>query len=134
MKKFSVLLLLLLSSGYCLIAQKYEFKQVTTIESVIAGGLGRSRMITTDPKGNTDEVKMKNFFSLTGINFGNIRKNDKLVSEKISELGDQGWELTHTSTGVYSGGTAGATIGGTGGAASGVGIFITRYLFRREKK
>ena len=55
---------------------QYDWKQVTVIESVVAAGLGRSRMISTDANGKMDEVKMKNFFSATGINFGNVKEND----------------------------------------------------------
>ena len=114
-----------------MIAQQYEyeFKQITTVESVVAGGIGRSRMITTSSKGNIEEVKMKNFFSLTGINFGNIRQNDKQIAEKLTQLSNEGWEFISVNTGVYSGGIDNALV-----ANSGVGLFITRYLFKRRKK
>ncbi len=96
----------------------YQFIQVTSIESVVPGGLGRSRFIITDSKGQLEEVKLENFFSLVGINFENIRNNDQIVASKLSDLSSQGWELTDVSSGAY-------------GVETSTGIFITRYLFKR---
>ncbi len=104
----------------------YEFQNITTVESVIPGGLGRSRMISSDTNGQLEEKKLKNFFSLTGINFNNIKKNDRDISEKLAALQNEGWELTNVTSGVYSSGVTDDL--GTGGT----GIFITRYLFRRR--
>ncbi|MCC6384724.1 MAG: hypothetical protein LC117_02080 [Bacteroidia bacterium] len=103
------------------IAQEKEFLQVTTVESVVPGGLGRSRMITHKPDGSMDEIKLENFFSLAGINFGNIRLNDKIIADKIADLSREGWTLEHITPGVY-------------GADKSTGIFITRYLFMRIKQ
>jgi hypothetical protein len=97
-----------------------EFLQVTAVESVVPGGLGRSRMITISEDGKLDEVKLENFFSMVGINFENIRMNDRMITDKISDLTKQGWELKFTNTGVY-------------GADKSTGIFITRYIFSRNK-
>lgn len=97
-----------------------EFLQVTAVESVVPGGLGRSRMITISEGGKMDEVKLENFFSMVGINFENIRLNDKMITDKISYLTSQGWELKHVSTGVYA-------------ADKSTGIFITRYTFAKQK-
>jgi hypothetical protein len=97
---------------------KPEFLQITAVESVVPGGLGRSRLVSVDDKGGIEEEKLKNFFSLVGINFGNIRNNDQKITETISRLTSQGWELTSVNTGVY-------------GADKSTGIFITRYLFKR---
>ncbi len=99
---------------------KTQYTQVTTIESVVPGGLGRSRMVTTDPNGEYKEVDMENFFSLVGINFGNVRKNDKTITDKINEMTMQGWELESINSGVYS-------------ADKSTGIFITRYLFKKSE-
>jgi hypothetical protein len=98
----------------------YEFSQVTTIESVVPGGLGRSRMITSGKDGAMEEVKLENFFSFVGINFENVRNNDKTITDKITRMYEEGWELINTASGVYS-------------ADKSTGIFITRYLFRRVK-
>jgi hypothetical protein len=102
------------------VVPKYEYMQVTTVESLVAGGLGRSRMISTDPNGKLQELPLENFFSLGGINFSNIRNNDKMITDKMNELAEQGWEVVQVSTGATD--------------DSGKGIFISRYLLRRPKK
>ncbi|QHT65631.1 hypothetical protein GXP67_02595 [Rhodocytophaga rosea] len=99
---------------------RYEYMQVTTIESLVGAGLGRSRMITTGQDGKIQEIPLENFFSVGGINFENIRNNDQAITNKINELSNQGWELTQTSTGAV--------------ADQGRSIFITRYLFRKPKQ
>ena len=106
-------------------AKVFEFQQVTTVESVIPGGLGRSRMISSNPEGKLEEKKMKNFFSITGINFKSIKENDRKISKKISQMYDDGWEMINVASGVYSSGLTDDL--GTGGT----GIFITRYLFKK---
>ena len=99
----------------------YEYKQFSTVESLIPGGMGRSRIITTDEKGVTIEKDLLNFFSLVGINFGNISNNDNLIVNKINEFSNEGWELHQVTTGVQS------------QSKDAAGIFITRYLFRKAK-
>ncbi len=94
--------------------------QVTVIESVVPGGLGRSRMISQDENGKMEETKLENFFSMAGINFGNIRENDQQITNKISELSNEGWNLYDVTSGVYS-----------GNQNNNNGIFITRYLFKK---
>ena len=73
MKKISILIIAL---SITTIAFAQEFTLVTTIESVVPGGLGRSRMITTNSDGKMKETSMENFFSLVGINFKNIKENE----------------------------------------------------------
>ena len=94
--------------------------QVTTVESVVPMGVGRSRMITLDDAGKMEEVKLKNFFSAVGINFGNIRENDQKITDKITQLTNEGWVLSKVTSGVYGGSQNGNN-----------GIFITRYLFNK---
>ncbi|MEI6881018.1 MAG: hypothetical protein WCK82_06795 [Bacteroidota bacterium] len=103
-------------------ATVYEYKQFSTVESLVAGGLGRSRILTTDEKGVSVEKDLMNFFSMVGINFGNISNNDKLIVDRINEYSNEGWELAEVTTGVQS------------SSKDASGIFITRYLFRRTKK
>jgi len=147
MKK-TLLLSLFLSIGMSLFAQ-YEFKVVTTIESVVPGGLGRSRIIqektdidykeftterTDGKKSNQgdvkrgdakvdafDETKVLNFYSLVGINFQNIASNDALFTSLLNDMSQGGWELFTVVAGVES----------DAGKGDGTGIFITRYIFRR---
>lgn len=97
------------------------FMQMTAIESVVPGGLGRSRLITQSSDGKYEEIKMENFFSLVGINFENIRFNDKVIADKIASYSKEGWKLIQVTPGVYSSSNEG-----------GVGIFITRYLFQKD--
>jgi hypothetical protein len=117
MKKFCLFALLFVSASF---AYAQEFMQITTIESVVPGGLGRSRMITQDANGKMEEVKMENFFSLVGINFENVRNNDRMITAKLTDMERTGWKLEHVTTGVY-------------GVETSTGIFITRYLFKKEK-
>ena len=102
----------------------YEYKQFSTVESVIAGGMGRSRILTTDKAGTLVEKELLNFYSLVGINFGNITNNDKLIVDKINEFSQDGWELYQV--------TSGAQTNMSGGSTSN-GIYLTRYLFRKSK-
>ena len=113
----------------------WEYQIVTAVESVIPGGLGRSRLLLSDDGGVLEEYKMENFFSLLGINFKNIKSNDLLVVQKFNELGEEGWELANTVSGVYSKSDVSVTDSksGVGTSSSGEGIFITRYIFRRQK-
>jgi hypothetical protein len=130
--------------------QAQEYKVVTTIESIVPMGLGRSRMVesvdtltveefttertdgkTSKQKGvkrsdakinNFNETKMLNFYSAVGINFQNIASNDAMITAKIMELVRDGWKLEFVVSGVES----------DAGKDDGVGIFITRYIFYRE--
>jgi len=122
MKKALIILGLLCGGVSASFAQsKYEFQQMTAVESVVPGGLGRSRLITSDKDGKMEEVNLENFFSFVGINFGNIKSNDQTIASKIEEKANDGWELVSVTPGVYS-------------ADKSTGIFITRYLFKRLKK
>lgn len=102
----------------------YEYKQFSTVESVIPGGLGRSRIVTTDDAGQVIEKELKNFYSMVGINFGNIANNDRAIVDRINQYNNEGWELLHVTTGVHGQSSEGNSSGG---------VFITRYLFRRGK-
>ena len=100
----------------------YQWRQMTAIESVVPAGLGRSRLITTDENGKMEEIKLQNFFSVSGINFGNVRENDLEITSKVSEFTGDGWELYSVTSGVYSGAGKGDN-----------GIYVTRYLYRKPK-
>lgn len=141
---FAMLMLLSVSA---LFAQEYRI--VTTVESIVPGGIGRSRIIDhknpadykplttsrTDGKKSDqgdvkrddikieafDETKLLNFYSMAGINFQNIASNDAVVSSKLSEMAKEGWQLVFVTSGVES----------NAGQQDGEGIFITRYVFKR---
>lgn len=103
---------------------QYEYKQISTIESVVPGGLGRSRIVSTEADGQVMEKELKNFYSLTGINFGNVSNNDVVIVEKLNSMSAEGWDLYSVTTGSNMQMSNGSTSGG---------LFITRYLFRRVK-
>ena len=151
MKKF--VLLLIVACGFIIEvnAQSVEYKVITTVESIVPMGIGRSRIIeekspidaaafTTDrtdgKKSKQKDVKRKdakvslfaetkllNFYSIAGINFQNIASNDALISSKINKLTEQGYELAFITSGVES----------DSGKGDGKGIFITRFVFKRLK-
>ena len=135
--------------GQAVFSQAAEYKVVTVVESIVPGGLGRSRIIenkssqdidkyTTERTEGQDskqgkvrrkdikvdqlnETKLVNFYSLTGINFQNIASNDAMIEAKISDLGKDGWKLVFVTSGVES----------NAGAQDGEGIFITRLIFSK---
>lgn len=149
LKKISLTIFLFL----CILtaeAQSYEYRIVTSIESVVPMGMGRSRIISNqedkdyteftssrdeenkkqnkskrgDAKvNNFDETKILNFYSATGINFQNIASNDALLSSKVNTMLEEGWDLAFVTSGVES----------DAGKGDGTGIFITRFIFKRIK-
>lgn len=100
------------------VPESYTYRQFSTIESVVPGGLGRSRVIISDQSDQEVGKDLLNFYSLVGINFKNVASNDRLIVDQINEFNNDGWELHTVTTGVQSG-------------EKGGGIFITRYLFRK---
>ena len=130
-------------------SEAQEYRIITTIESIVPGGLGRSRIIehrdqldyqdfSTERTEGTDseqgrvkrkdakideltETKLLNFYSMVGINFQNVASNDALISSKLTEMAQNGWELMFVTSGVES----------DGGTGDDNGIFITRYVFKR---
>lgn len=148
--QFSLLLTFFLTAATGF-AQKYEYRIVTTVESIVPNGIGRSRMISSneardykefttsrseeDNSRNSsdrsdirvkafDETKLLNFYNLGGIRFQNIVANDAVVTSKLNTMAEEGWDLTFVNSAVES----------DGGKDDNVGIFITRYVFRRAKK
>jgi hypothetical protein len=127
-----------------------QYQVITLVESIVPGGVGRSRMIEntspvdynnftttrTDGKdskqGDIDrgdlkissfkETKMLNFYSMVGINFQNIASNDAIITSKLNEMDSQGFELAFVTSGVES----------DAGKEDGNGIFITRLYFRKK--
>jgi hypothetical protein len=152
MKKF-YLIVALLGCVFATEAQQYEYKVITSVESIIPSGLGRSRIISsndqrdyqdftssrTDGKTekdkrnkskrseirvkNFEETKLLNFFNLGGIRFQNIAANDAVMTSKINTMIEEGWDLAFVTSAVES----------FGGKGDNNGIFITRYIFKRAK-
>lgn len=148
MKKNLIILAVVLFSLTTLQAQNYEFKVITSVESIVPNGLGRSRIISAndnrDYKNYTstqtdenndrnkskrgdmrvkgfDETKLLNFYNLGGIRFQNIATNDALITSKINTMVSEGWNLAFVTSAVES----------DAGKGDGNGIFITRYIFKR---
>lgn len=130
-------------------AQQYEYKVITSVESIVPNGLGRSRLISAsedkdyeeftserneedDERNkskrskirvkNFEETKLLNFYNLGGIRFQNIAANDAVITSKINSMIQEGWDLAFVNSGVES----------SGGDGDSNGIFITRYIFKRE--
>lgn len=127
-----------------------EFKVITSIESIVPNGLGRSRLISATAdrdfeaytseqteEDNTrnkskrkeirvkdfEETKLLNFYNIGGIRFQNIASNDALISSKITAMIAEGWDLAFVTSAVESAGDKDPN-----------GIFITRYIFKRNKQ
>ncbi len=125
-----------------------EYKIITSVESIVPAGLGRSRLVaseaerdykefttdTEEEKRNKtkrseirveefEETKLLNFFNLGGIRFQNIVANDVVISSKLTAMAEEGWELAFVTSAVES----------DAGKDDGNGIFVTRYIFKRNK-
>jgi len=126
MRKIVILLVIALAAAVQLSAQDVkadpgkQFLQVNTVESVVAGGHGRSKMIITYPDGAQKEADMENLFSLTGINFKNIKENEDKIVKTLKSFTDDGWKVDHVVSLTLSQNDNGAG-----------GIFMTRYLLSK---
>ena len=150
MKKLLLITALALASFIDSNAQ-VEYKIITSVESIVPNGLGRSRLISSsedrdykeftsersdedDSRNKSDrgdirvknfeETKLLNFYNLGGIRFQNIAANDAVVGSKINSMIAEGWELAFVTSAVES----------DGGKDDNQGIFITRYIFKRNKQ
>lgn len=148
MKKLLIILAVSLFAFLDASAQ-VEYKIVTSVESIVPNGLGRSRMISANDKKDYqefttsqteedksrnksnrsdirvkafDETKLLNFYNLGGIRFQNIAANDAIITSKINTMIEEGWDLAFVSSAVES----------EAGKGDGKGIFITRYIFKRN--
>jgi hypothetical protein len=124
MKKILLALVIFVTLASAASAQQQteKFMQITTIESVVGGGLGRSKMIVTKEDGSQEEKELENLFSMTGINFKNIKSNETTILQTIKSYTDAGWKLHATIPMTLSPGQNGS------------GIFMTRYLLVKEDK
>lgn len=131
----------------------YEFTSFTVVESIVPGGIGRSRIISAleqrdykefttvsmssdgskkmknkSDRGeirvkNYEETKLLNFFNIGGIRFENIAANDAVVNNKVNTMLNEGWEIVNIVSGVES----------VGGKDDANGIYITRFYLKRAK-
>lgn len=129
--------------------QAFEIKVITSVESIIPSGLGRSRLISSNSERdykqftsnqseenntrnkskrknirikNFEETKLLNFYNLGGIRFQNIAANDALISSKLTAMLSEGWDLMFVTSAVES----------DAGKNDDTGIFITRFIFKRK--
>lgn len=119
MKKLLLALAIFITLSSGAVAQEQpvgKFMQITTIESVVAGGFGRSRMIVTREDGSQEDKELENLFSMTGINLKNIKSNESVILQTLKSYTDAGWKLYSTIPLTLSPGNNGS------------GIFMTRYL------
>ncbi len=149
MKQIMLFMLLALATTFTVEAQAVEYKIITSVESIVPNGVGRSRLMSandskdykaytttqteddnsrnkSDRKGmrvkGFDETKLLNFYNIGGIRFQNIATNDAIVTSKINTMTAEGWDLTFVTSGVES-----------SGKGDNQGIYITRYIFKRTK-
>ena len=149
MKKGIIVIAIFFCCGFTIQAQSLQYKVITVVESIVPAGIGRSRIIenktdvdinaftterTNGKKSGQNEIKrgdakvdhfaeskLLNFYSLGGINFQNIASNDALISSKLNQLAEEGWELMHVASGVES----------DAGEPDSHGIYITRFVFKK---
>jgi hypothetical protein len=146
MKNFILMACLVITA--ILDANAQQFKVITSVESIVPNGLGRSRIISAtedrdykeftseqteedntrnkSDRGdirvkNFEETKLLNFYNIGGIRFQNIAANDALISSKLNAMAAEGWELAFVTSAVES----------DSGKDDGQGIFITRYIFKK---
>ena len=151
MKKIVLVAAMVIASITEINAQSFEYKIITSVESIVPMGVGRSRIISSDEEQNYkdftslrtaeskkqnkskradakidqfEETKLVNFYSIAGINFKNIASNDAIISSKINSMVTEGWDLAFVTSGVES----------DSGKGDGNGIFITRYILKRLKQ
>lgn len=147
MKKLFLVSCLVLLANMEASAQQY--KVITSVESIVPNGLGRSRIINaTEDKDykeftsvqteddntrnksdrseirvkNFEETKLLNFYNIGGIRFQNIAANDAVITSKINAMVAEGWDLAFVTSAVES----------ESGKDDGQGIFITRYIFKKQ--
>lgn len=150
MKKLALLIAIGFISMTDVCAQ-VEYKVITSIESIVPNGLGRSRIISANAERDYkeftseqteddnsrnkskrsdirvkdfEETKLLNFYNLGGIRFQNIAANDAVITSKINTMIEEGWELAFVTSAVES----------DSGGDDGHGIFITRFIFKRNKQ
>jgi hypothetical protein len=126
-----------------------QFKIITSVESIVPSGIGRSRIIDAQEEKdfaeytseqteedntrnkskrgnirvkNFEETKLLNFYNIAGIRFQNIAANDAVTSSKLTAMAADGWELVFVTSAVES----------DAGDKDGQGIFITRYVFKKD--
>ena len=102
--------------------EERDYKEFTSEQTEDDNSRNKSKRSDIRVK-DFEETKLLNFYNLGGIRFQNIVANDALISSKINTMVSEGWELAFVSSAVES----------DAGKNDGNGIFITRYIFKRNK-
>jgi len=145
MKNLAITILLAVLG--CVEIHAQQYKVITSVESIVPSGVGRSRIINSlaerdymeftstqsaesgdRNKADRGEIRVKdyeetkllNFYNIGGIRFQNIAANDTMISSMINTMIADGWELVFVTSGVES-----------AGDKDNNGIFITRYIFKK---
>ena len=82
-----------------------KYIHINILESVMTGGTGRSRCLITFPDGKSEEFELENYYSMVGVNFGNIKENDKKMTLRMNLLAKEGYQVVSQSSGgqgIYS--------------------------------
>lgn len=82
-----------------------KYIHINVLESVVQGGAGRSRCIITFPDGKSEEFELDNYYSMVGVNFGNVKENDKKITLRLNLLAKEGYRVVSQSSGgagIYS--------------------------------
>jgi len=91
-----------------------QYVIINALESVVSGGTGRSKGIITYPDGKQEEFDLENHYSMVGVNFGNIKDNDKKINDKINVFAKQGYRVV-------------------GQSAGGAGVYCTRIVMVKSE-
>ncbi len=95
---------------------RWEYARMIGLESIVAGGAGRSRLYVNTPDGKLLEEELSNYYSLVGINFKNVINNEVKKTKMLNQMAEEGWEVYWVETGAQE------------------GIYVTKYLMRRIKQ
>jgi len=128
MKKLVAITVIILLFSLDTMAQ-VEYKVITSVESIVQAGIGRTRIISAEEERDYkeftseqteddnsrnkskrsdirvkdfEETKLLNFYNLGGIRFQNIAANDAVISSKINTMITEGWELAFVTSAVES--------------------------------
>ena len=126
MKKILLIIVVALI-GFIGAQAQVEYKVITSVESIVPSGLGRSRLVSANEERNYkdftseqteddntrnksdrgdirvkdfEETKLLNFYNIGGIRFQNIAANDAVVGSKINAMIEEGWELAFVTSAV----------------------------------
>jgi len=90
-----------------------QYMQITALETHIKGGFGRSSLVISYPD-SQEESELMNYQSMTGINFANVKNNEKKIVAALNKATSMGYKMKWLESGVSE------------------GIYVTKYVFVKE--